>query len=153
MGKWQKHSSQTRAKRSVLSKQVTTSQQWTDANAWQTLDINITKDPQKKYRLGTVRKNILLEGFNCANLALNSDVDQEAFGKVTKHNIHDSQEISPLPADEHKATRNRHTTAQHTSTWSKTNKNDPQKKHHLGTILLSLFIGGFKPVLRRQPHS
>ena len=35
--------------------------------------------PQKKYRLGTVNKNILLEGlnkFHGANLALNSDVDQ-----------------------------------------------------------------------------
>ena len=37
-------------------------------------------DPQKKYRLGTVSKNISLEGFNRfngANLALSSDVDQE----------------------------------------------------------------------------
>ena len=36
-------------------------------------------DPQKKYRLGTVSKNILLEGlnrFHGANLTLNSDVDQ-----------------------------------------------------------------------------
>ena len=37
-------------------------------------------DPQKKCRLGTVSKNILLEGlnrFNGANLTLNSDVDQD----------------------------------------------------------------------------
>ena len=37
------------------------------------------KDPQKKYRLGTV-SNILLEGlnrFNGTNLTLNSDVDQD----------------------------------------------------------------------------
>ena len=37
-------------------------------------------DPQKKYRLGTVSKNILLEGLNLfhgANLTLNSDVDQD----------------------------------------------------------------------------
>ena len=36
-------------------------------------------DPQKKHRLGTVSKNILLEGlnqFHGANQALNSDVDQ-----------------------------------------------------------------------------
>ena len=36
-------------------------------------------DPQKKYRHGTVSKNILLEGlnrFHGANLALSSDVDQ-----------------------------------------------------------------------------
>ena len=39
------------------------------------------KDPQKKYRLGTVRKNILLEGlnqFHGANLTPISDVDQDA---------------------------------------------------------------------------
>ena len=39
-----------------------------------------TNDPQKKYRLGTVCKNILLEGlnrFHGANLTLNSDVDQD----------------------------------------------------------------------------
>ena len=37
-------------------------------------------DPQKKYRLGTVSKIILLEGlnrFHGANLTLNSDVDQD----------------------------------------------------------------------------
>ena len=36
--------------------------------------------PQKKYRLGMVCKNILLEGLNrfpCTNLTLNSDVDQD----------------------------------------------------------------------------
>ena len=42
-----------------------TRQQWTDAKAWQTQDINNTNDPQKKYRLvGMVSKNILLEGLN-----------------------------------------------------------------------------------------
>ena len=38
------------------------------------------KDPQKKYRLGTVSKNIILEGlnrFHGANLTLSSDVDQD----------------------------------------------------------------------------
>ena len=47
-----------------------------------------TNDPQKKYRLGTVNKNILLEGlnqFHGANLTLNSGVDQDTSGKVTKH--------------------------------------------------------------------
>ena len=60
--------------------------------------------------------NILLESlclFHGANLALNSDVDQDTFGKVTKHN---SQEVSPFPAGDHKATRNRH------------NNNDQQKR-------------------------
>ena len=56
-------------------------QQWTDAKAWQAQDINNTNDAQKKYRLGTVRKNILLKGLNRfygGNLILSSDVDQDA---------------------------------------------------------------------------
>ena len=63
-------------------------------------------DPQKKYHLGTVSKNILLEGlnqFHGTNLALNADVDQDIFGKGTKHNKHDSQEVSSLPAGDQKA--------------------------------------------------
>ena len=46
--------------------------------AWQTQDINNTNDPQKKHRLGTVSKYILLEGlnrFHGANLTLSLDVD------------------------------------------------------------------------------
>ena len=38
----------TRAKRSALSQQVTTRQQWTDAKTWLTQDINNTNDPQKR---------------------------------------------------------------------------------------------------------
>ena len=41
-----------------------------------------TNDPQKKYRLGTVSKTILLEGlkqFHDANLVLSSDVDQDTW--------------------------------------------------------------------------
>ena len=48
--------------------------------ALQSQDINNTNDSQKKYRLGTVSKNILLEGlnwFHSANLTLSSDVDQD----------------------------------------------------------------------------
>ena len=48
-------------------------------------DINNTNDPQKKYRLGTVSKNILLEGlnrFHGANLTPIPDVDQS--NKVAK---------------------------------------------------------------------
>ena len=47
-----------------------------------------TNDPQKKYRFGTVSKHISLEGLNQfygTNLALDSDVDQDTFGKVTYH--------------------------------------------------------------------
>ena len=70
-----------------------------------------TNEPQKKNRPGTASKNTPLEGlnqFHGANLALNCDVDQDTFGKVTKHNKHDSQKVSPFPAGDHKATRNRH---------------------------------------------
>ena len=52
----------------------------TDAKAWQSQDINNTNDPQKKYHLGMVSKNILLEDlnrFHGANLTLNSNVDQD----------------------------------------------------------------------------
>ena len=41
---------------------------------------NNTNDPQKKYRLGMVSKNILFAGlnqFHSANLTLSSDVDQD----------------------------------------------------------------------------
>ena len=50
-----------------------------------------TNDPQKKYRLGTVSKNILLEGLNQfqgANLALNSDVDQDTFGFASVYSVY-----------------------------------------------------------------
>ena len=65
-----------------------------------------------------VVKTILLEGlnqFHNANLTLNSDADQDIFGKVTKHNKHNSQEISPFPAGDHKATGNRHDSTTHTN--------------------------------------
>ena len=48
-------------------------QQWTDVKARQTQDINNTNDPQKEYRLGTVSKNIILDGlswFHGANITL-----------------------------------------------------------------------------------
>ena len=46
----------------------------------QTQNISNTNDPQKKYRLGTVSKSILLEGlnqFNSTSLTHNSDVNQD----------------------------------------------------------------------------
>ena len=63
--------------------------------------LNNKNDPQKKNILGMVSKIILQEDlnqFHDANLALVSDVDQDTFGKVTKHNKHDSQMVSPFPA-------------------------------------------------------
>ena len=53
--------------------------------------------------------------FQGANLALNSDVDQDTFGKATKHTKHDSQEVTPFPAGDHKATRNRYDSTTHTN--------------------------------------
>ena len=52
----------------------------TRTKAWQTHDRNNMYDPQKKYRVGTVSNNILLEGlnpFHGTNLTLSSDVDQD----------------------------------------------------------------------------
>ena len=68
--KWESDKSQLgitnnlRAKRSALYQQVTTRQQWTNAKAWQTQDIDNTNDPQKKYWLGTVSKKFYLKGLN-----------------------------------------------------------------------------------------
>ena len=70
------------------------------------------------YRLVTVSKTILLAGlnqFHGTNLILDSDVDKGTYGKVTKHNIHDSQEASPFLAGDHKATKNRHDITTHTN--------------------------------------
>ena len=70
MGKQQRHNktSHSRAKRSALSEQVTTRHQQTDVHESITKqNRNNTKDPQKKYRLGTVSKNILLEGLSRFN--------------------------------------------------------------------------------------
>ena len=92
---------QTRAKRSAFSQQMTTRQQQPNAKAWQTQDINNTNDPQKKYRGGMVSKYILPENlnqFHGANLALDAYVDQDTFGKVTKHNAHDSRKGKPFPS-------------------------------------------------------
>ena len=47
-----------------------------------------------------------LNQFHSANLTLDSDVDQDTFGKMTKYNTHDSQEVSHSPAGDHKATKN-----------------------------------------------
>ena len=67
MGKWQRHNktSQTRAKRSALSQQLTTMHQQTDVHESITKqDRNNINNPHKKHRLGTVSKNTLLEGSN-----------------------------------------------------------------------------------------
>ena len=51
----------------------------------QDIHVNNTNDPQKKYRLGSVSKTILLEGlnrFHGTNLTLSSDVDQAGSSEV-----------------------------------------------------------------------
>ena len=58
--KWESDKNTIKHHRSALSEQV----QWADAKAWQAQDIKNINDPQKKYRLRTVSKNILLEGLN-----------------------------------------------------------------------------------------
>ena len=55
----------------------------------------------------------VINQFHGANLALNSDVGQKTFGKVTKHNKHGSQEVSLFPAGDHKTTMNRHDSTTH----------------------------------------
>ena len=66
-----------RAHRSAFSQQVTTRQQWTAVKARQTQDRSNTNDPQKKYRLNTVGKNILLEGLNHFKKILWGNTDKE----------------------------------------------------------------------------
>ena len=70
MGKWQKTQLNIT---NESQEQVTKRQHWMDSKACQTQDIDNTNYPQKKYRLGTVSKNILPEGlnrFHSANLTL-----------------------------------------------------------------------------------
>ena len=68
---------QTRAKRSALSQQVTKRRQQTDMHESITKqDRNNINDPQKKHRLGTVSKNILLERLNRCNGASTSPLVQ-----------------------------------------------------------------------------
>ena len=66
--------SQTRAKRSALSQQVATRQQWTDKTTWQKQKSYTKETPPWNGRL----KYFLLEGlneFHGANLTFSSDVD------------------------------------------------------------------------------
>ena len=101
-------------------------------------------DPQKKYRLGTVSKNILLEGLNRfqgANLALNSNVDQDTIGKVTQ-TTNTTAKRSALSQQMITKLQGTNTTAQHTPTWNITNKNHPQKKHCSYTVSKNTFTGG-----------
>ena len=68
-------------------------------------------------------------------------MDQDIFGKVTKYNKHDSQEVSPFPVGDHKATRNRYDSITHTN-MKQNLQNDLQKKQRLGTVSKNTFTGG-----------
>ena len=61
---------------------------------------------------------------------------QDTNGKVTNSQLdttNESQEISPFPADDHKAHINRRAQRQ-TNTRQNKNIKDPQKKYRLGTV-------------------
>ena len=75
-----------------------------------------TTDPQKKYRLGTVSKNIsktfkVSKGANIWNRYNQvPHLTQDTNGQVTKTQLdttNESQEVSPFPAGDHKAHINR----------------------------------------------
>ena len=77
-----------------------------------------------------------LKHFNSPNLILSSDMDQYTNGKVTqtqeKHNTYDSQEIvSPCPAGDHKAARNR----QYSTTETSMKHKQPKRIHKRSTTL------------------
>ena len=63
------------------------------------------------------------------------DTTWENDTNMIKHNIHEGQEVNPFQAGVHKAAMNR----QESITNTKHNKNDPQKKHRLGTVSTKLF--------------
>ena len=67
---------------------------------------------------------------------------QETNGKVTTSQIditNVSQEVSPFPADDHKAS----TSVHESITKQDRNKiNEPQKKHHLGTVSKNILLEG-----------
>ena len=72
---------------------------------------------------------------------------QDTNGKVTNSQLdttNKSQEVSPLPAGDHKANINRRT-QRHSKHKTEQNIKDPQKKYRLGTSV-KYFTEGLKPV-------
>ena len=61
----------------------------------------------------------------------------ESDKNTIKHHIQESQEVGPFPAEDHKAAMNRQENK--TNTKNINNKNDPQKKHCLGTVSKKYF--------------
>ena len=77
------------------------------------------------------------------------DTTWESNENTIKHHTQESQEVSPFPAGDHKATANRQETWQTRNT---NNKNIPQKKYLLGTVSKKHLTEGLKLVLQRQPQ-
>ena len=71
------------------------------------------------------------------------------FRNTRKHHMQESQEVSPFPAGGHWAAMNRQESM--TITRNINCKNDPQKKHCLGTVSKNSFTWGLKLVLWYQP--
>ena len=119
---------------------------------------------RKKYRLGTVSKNIFMEGLNWFHGAKVSKaakvknrcnqvphLTQDTNGKMTNSQLYttnESQEVSPFPAGDHKAQINRDT--------QRHNKHKTEKKIHKRSTAfersVKYFPGGLKPVSRHQRH-
>ena len=121
MGKWQTH--RRHHKREPRGQPFPS--RWPQSTYKQTRTKHSKHKTEQKHKRSTKevppwngQLNILLEGLNQfygANLTHATDVDQDTFGKVTKHNTHTSQEVSPFPAGDHKATKNRHDITTHTN--------------------------------------
>ena len=71
---------------------------------------------------------------------------QDTDGKVRTSQIHitnESQEASPFPAGDHKATRQQQTDVYESiSKQDRNNINDPQKKHRLETVSKTILLEG-----------
>ena len=70
---------------------------------------------------------------------------QDTNGKVTTSQLdikHNSLEVSPFPAGDHKALINKRA-RKHNKKQDRHNINDPQKKHHLRTVSKNILQEGF----------
>ena len=77
----------------------------------------------------------LLNGGNKESIYLSIYLTQDINGKVTMSQLditNESQEVSPFPAGDHKASTDVHGSIKQ----DRNNINDPQKKHQLGTVIL-----------------
>ena len=75
---------------------------------------------------------------------LTQDSTWESDKNTRKHHTQKSLDVSPFPAGDHKAARNRQDSMTKANT-KHNNKKDPQKKHRLGTVSKKV-SGGLKLV-------